>query len=76
MRRLTIRNIDETVYRGLEDRARRARRSLAAEIRAILEEVLARERSEIARRAAAMRARLSGRYTGNATAEIRADRGR
>ncbi len=76
MRRLTIRNVDEKVYQRLKDRARISRRSLEAEVRAILDQAVLPERSEVSRRAAAMRARLAARYTGDATAAIREDRDR
>lgn len=76
MRQLTVRNIDDNIYQRLKDRARVNRRSLEAEVRAILDQAVVPDRSEVARRAAAMRARLRGRYTGNATADIREDRDR
>lgn len=76
MRRLTIRNVDEKVYQRLKDRARISRRSLEAEVRAILDQAVLPDRSEVSRRAAAMRARLAGRYMGDATAAIREDRDR
>ncbi len=76
MRQLTVRNIDDNIYQRLKDRARVNRRSLEAEVRAILDQAVVPDRSEVARRAAAMRARLGGRYTGNATAAIREDRDR
>lgn len=76
MRRLTVRMIDEKVYRRLKDRARLSGRSLKAEVRAILDQAVLPDRSEVSRRAAAMRARRAGRYTGDATAAIREDRER
>lgn len=76
MRQLTIRKIDEDVYRRLKERARAGRRSLEAEVRTILDQAVRPDRSEVARRAAVMRARLAGHYRGNATAAIREDRNR
>lgn len=76
MRQLTIRNVDEKVYQRLKERARISRRSLEAEVRVILDQAVLPDRSEVSRRAAAMRARLAGRYTGDATAAIREDRER
>ena len=76
MRQLTIRKIDEQIYRRLQERARASRRSLEAEVRAILDQAVRPDRAEVARRAAAMRARLAGRYRGDATAAIREDRDR
>lgn len=76
MRRMTIRNIDETVYRRLHQRARLNQRSLEAEVRVILDEACKPDREDVARRARDLRARVKGRYTGDATADIRADRER
>jgi len=76
MRQLTIRNVDEKVYRRLKERARISRRSLEAEVRVILDQAVLPDRAEVSRRAAAMRARLAGRYTGDVTAAIREDRER
>ena len=76
MRELTIRRIDEDVYQHLKERARRNLRSLEAEVRVILDQAARPDRSEVTRRAAAMRARLAGRYRGDSTAAIREDRDR
>lgn len=76
MRQLTIRNIEERVYQRLKDRARIDRRSLEAEVRAILDQAVTPDLSDVARQAAAMRARLTGRYKGDTTAAIREDRDR
>ncbi len=76
MRRLTVRMIDEKVYRRLKDRARLSGRSLKAEVRAILDQAAFPDRSEVSRRAAAMRVRLKSRYRGDATAAIGEDRDR
>lgn len=76
MRQLTIRNVDEGLYKRLQERARINHRSMEAEVRTILKQAANPDRAEIARRAAAMRARLAGRYTGDVTVEIRKDRDR
>lgn len=76
MRQLTVRNVDEGLYRRIKERARLSRRSLEAEVRAILDQAARPDRSEIARRAAALRARLAGRYQGDVTRAIRQDRDR
>ena len=76
MRQLTVRNIEDGLYRRLQERARINNRSMEAEVRTILKQATSPDRSEIARRAAAMRTRLVGRYTGDATREIRKDRDR
>jgi plasmid stability protein len=76
MRQLTIRNIDDAIYRRLKERAKLGGRSLEAEVRAILAGAAIPDRSDLVRRAAAMRARLRGRYRGDATRAIREDRER
>jgi len=73
---LTIRNIDDALYARLKDRARSNHRSLEAEVRAILDQQLRLDRAGVVRRANEFRRGLVGRYRGNATAEIRADRNR
>ena len=75
-RQLTVRNLDSAVYARLKGRARVNRRSLESEVRVILEDAARPDRSEIIRWTAALRARLAGRYRGDATAAIREDRER
>jgi len=74
MRQLTIRNLDERVYHRLKERARVARRSLESEVRAILDQAVAPDRTEFLRRTAALRASMAGRYKGDVTAWIREER--
>lgn len=76
MHTLTVRNVEPHVYRRLKERARLSHRSLEAEVRAILEQAAVPDRAEFARWAAALRERIAGRYTGDATADIREDRDR
>ncbi len=76
MRSITVRKLEEDVYRRLKERARLSRRSLEAELRVILDQASRPDRSSAAARAASLRARLAGRYKGDATAAIRADRER
>jgi plasmid stability protein len=76
MRQLTIRNLEDDVYDRLKARARINQRSLEAEVRLILNQSVSLDRSDIAKRAAAIRMTLTGRYKGDSTAEIRADRDR
>ncbi|MEX1206721.1 MAG: hypothetical protein WEB85_15870 [Dongiaceae bacterium] len=76
MRQLTVRNIDERLYRRLCEAARANRRSLASEVRAILDQAVLRDRADVARRAAAMRTRLASSFRGDVTADIRNDRER
>ena len=73
---MTIRNIDDTVYARLKARAKVNGRSLEGEVRHILDRAARGDRSALARRAALVRARLGGRYSGDAAADIRADRDR
>ena len=76
MPQLTVRNLDPTVYARLKDRSRTNHRSLEAEVRAILGRYACPDRSAVVERANEFRRRLVGRYTGDATAEISADRDR
>ena len=76
MAQMTIRNIDDALYARLKARAKVNGRSLEGEVRYILDRAARGERSALARRAALVRARLEGRYSGDATADIRADRDR
>lgn len=71
---LTIRNLDDHVYGRLQERARLHRRSLEAEARVILDQALRFDREAVIREAEAIRRSLQGRYTGDSTAEIRAER--
>jgi plasmid stability protein len=76
MAQLTIRHLEDNVYARLKDRARSNHRSLEAEVRAILAQEVRPDRSAVVRRANEFRRRLAGRYGGDVTAEIRADRNR
>ena len=73
---MTVRNIDDALYERLKARAKVNERSLEGEVRHILDQVARGDRAALARRAAAIRERLKGRYSGDATADIRADRDR
>lgn len=76
MRQITVRKVDDKVYERLKERARASRRSLEAEVRAILDSAALPDRSEFARRAAEIRNSLVGRYEGDVTRLIREDRDR
>jgi plasmid stability protein len=76
MPQLTVRSIGEKAYRRLKERARTNRRSLEAEVRAILDLSVLPDRDEIVRRCNAMRSRLKNRFRGDVTRDIRADRDR
>ena len=58
---LIVRNLDEELVRRLKLRAARHGRSAEAEHRAILEQVLGKDREEFWVKAAEMRARTRGR---------------
>ncbi len=76
MRQLTVRGIDDETYERLRDRAKLHRRSLEAEIREILGQIVKPDREELARRADAIRAKTARREPGSIVREIRADRER
>ena len=71
---LTIRNLDDDLYQRLKEQARLNQRSLEGEARLILDRALRLDRDAVIREAAAIRRSLTGRYTGDPTAEIREDR--
>jgi plasmid stability protein len=73
---LTLPRVDEGTYARLEERARINRRTIEDEAGAILDDALREDRIEIARRMAAFRDRLAGRYAGDPLAELRSDRDR
>jgi plasmid stability protein len=73
---LTLPRVDEDTYARLEERARINRRTIEDEAGAILDHAVREDRAEIARRMAAFRDRLAGRYAGDPLAELRSDRDR
>jgi plasmid stability protein len=74
MRQITVRRVDDDVYKRLKERARRRDRSLEAEVRAILEAAARSDRGASVRWVKAFRARLAGRSFSDPVADIRADR--
>jgi plasmid stability protein len=75
MAQMTVRNLDDKVYAALKARAKRNHRSLEAEVRALLEQAARDElRQEFLRWTAELRERMRPHYTGDVTAEIRAER--
>lgn len=75
MAQLTVRNVDDKVYETLKSRAARNHRSLEAEVRAVLERTARDEmRQEFLRWTGELRERMRPHYTGDVTAEIRAER--
>lgn len=71
-----LRQLDGETLRVLQHRARDNGRSLEAEIVATLGASVREGRRQLADWAARLRAGMEGRYTGDSTAEIRADRDR
>lgn len=76
MATLTIRKLDDAVYQRLKDQARHNQRSIEAEARVILAQGAKLDREAVIREMDAIRRSLEGRYTGDPTAEIRAERDR
>lgn len=76
MATLTVRKLDDAVYRRLKDQARRNQRSIEAEARVILAEGAKLDREAAIREINEIRRSLEGRYTGDSTAEIREERDR
>jgi plasmid stability protein len=75
MAQLLVRNLDDAIVERLRLRARRRGTSLEQEVRQILTEATSVSRSDIARRAAEVRARQAPN-TSRAAALIREDRER
>jgi len=76
MAQMTVRNLDDGLYERLKARARANHRSVEAEVRAILDRELRTDRAALVAETSAFRDGLAGRYTGDSTADIRADRDR
>jgi plasmid stability protein len=73
---ILVRKLPDAVVERLKARAKRNNRSLEAEVRAILEEVVTREKAEFLKAADEMRARLSGRQHTETLELLREDRDR
>jgi plasmid stability protein len=73
---LTIRNLDDAVYRRLKDQARLNQRSIEAEARVILDQGLKRDREAAIREIDAIRRSLEGKVTWDTTAWLRQERDR
>jgi plasmid stability protein len=73
---LTVRRLRPETYSRLKEQAQLHHRSMEAEARVILEAALRRDREALAREAADCRARLAGRWSGDALREIREGRER
>ncbi|HUT61490.1 MAG TPA: hypothetical protein VNA25_26885 [Phycisphaerae bacterium] len=79
MAQILVRNLDERVARRLKARARRARRSLQAEVKLILEQAAEEPKlygEELVKRLDAFAARLKGRKLSDSLELIREDRER
>jgi antitoxin FitA len=73
---ILVRKLPDTVVERLKARAKRNSRSLEAEVRAILEESVTREKAEFLKAADEMRARLAGRHHTETLELLREDRDR
>jgi plasmid stability protein len=73
---ILVRKLRDTVVERLKARAKRYSRSLDAEVRAILEESVTREKAEFLKAADEMRARLAGRHHTETLELLREDRDR
>ena len=76
MKSLTLRGVDEGVYKALQDLARENHRSLQEQVKTILEREVQLTRGSHACRAQQVRERLADRPWGDITAEIRDERER
>ncbi len=74
MATLTVRKLDDAVYRRLKDQARRNQRSIEAEARVILAEGAKLDREAAIREINEIRRSLEGKFTGDTTAWIREER--
>jgi plasmid stability protein len=73
---ILVRKLPDAVVERLKARAKRNNRSLEAEVRVILEESVVKDKAAFLERAAAMRARLSGRPHTESWKLLREDRDR
>jgi plasmid stability protein len=73
---ILVRKLPDAVVERLKARARRNRRSLEAEVRAILADSVAKDKAAFLERAAAMRAQLAGQPHTETWRLLREDRDR
>jgi plasmid stability protein len=73
---ILVRRLPDAVVERLKARAKRNSRSLEAEVRAILEESVAKGKAEFFKAADEMRARLAGRHHTETLELLREDRDR
>jgi plasmid stability protein len=76
MAQLLVRNLNRTVVERLRRRARRGRRSLESEVRAILEQAAQADMTSARTLANRIRTRLRGRRFSDSAALVREDRDR
>ena len=76
MKALTIRDVDDQVYRRLQEIARLNRRSLQAQIKLILEREVQLSQGSHARKVQEWRQRLADRPWGDIVSDIRRERER
>ena len=76
MAQVLIRNLDDAALERLKARAARKGISLERELRTLITDAAAADRSGFRARAAALRERLAGRRHSDSTALIREDRDR
>jgi len=76
MAQLLVRNLNRTVVERLRRRARRGRRSLESEVRAILEQAAQADMASARTLANRIRTRLRGRRFSDSAALVREDRDR
>lgn len=76
MGQILVRNVADEVIERLKARAVRHGRSLEAELRTVLEQAAAADRSKFIETADRIRKELEGRWDGDSTKLIREDRDR
>ena len=76
MKSLTLRRVDEDVYKSLQDLARANHRSLQEQVKIILEREVRLAGGSHAYKARQLRERLAGRPWGDIAADIREERER
>lgn len=76
MAQILVRKLPDAVVERLKARAKRNSRSLEAEVRAILEDSVAKDKAAFLKAADEMRARLAGRHHTETLELLREDRDR
>lgn len=76
MRSLTVRGVDDEVYEGLQELARKNHRSMQEQVKMLLEREVSLTRGGHLSRCLSIRSRLEGRDWGNLVADIRRERER